>query len=288
MLVPLSAGNAVKLVLRLSTGSAYQRILCKTSDTFTGPDDPNALMVVDLCSSDFWVDARDSLVNGVPVFYRAYEWIATNWVDIGGSFGVTPATSYVPDVLDVQEFVRARVQLGITAAVARQQLFPPSGAIEVVTAPFGLSETTTFPTISVHLENTGPDVRGLGDEVEGDLFVSPDTWYATEGWLAQTSLNIVGVSQNADERIQLRKVLRQIIQANLPVFSGVGMSLIEFRQSDSEEFVENNTPLYRTNGSFNAVAPAWIRSPAGIIDEITLNPGVQATPVPDYLGVQDV
>lgn len=290
MLEPLSAGNAVRLMLSLSPWAEYQRILCKQVDNFSGPADSFALTVADDCGSDFLVDARDSLVNGVEVFYRAFEFDGSTWHDQGVSFPAIPASSYTPDKLDVQEFVRDRMQLGITGAIAAGRLFPQSGGIQVTTAPFSLAESTTFPTISVHLESTGSADRGIGDEFE-DFYAQLETkWVGTEGWLSRTALNIVGVSQNADERIQIRKTIRQIIQANLPVFSGASMTLIEFSQTDSEQFSENNVPLYMTNGAFSCLAPAWIRETEGTISEVTLDPAVQTSGMQtiDDIGVEDV
>jgi hypothetical protein len=291
MAFSLSAGSAVRVHTSQAPGSPYMRLLRKSVASFSGPDDPSAILLVDEFGGDYWLDSSDALVNGTEIFYRCYDWNGAAWVDQGVSFAATPAASYIPDTLDVQEFVRDRVQLGVTAAIAAQRLSPASGVIQVLTAPFSLAENTTFPCVSVHLETTGPEIRGLGDELMDDILVpDDDTWQATEGWLARTSLNVVAVSQNADERIQLRKVLRQIIQANLPVFSGVGMSLVEFSQSDTEEFRENNVPLYMSSGSFSCVAPAWIRVPIGEISEVTLRPGAQtpySVPSPDFYSVQD-
>jgi len=285
----LSAGNAVKLVTPPAAGATYMRILCKSSDTFTGPADPNALTIVDNWPAPFFVDARDSLVNGVPVVYRCYDNVGGVWVDQGVSFPVTPATTFGQDGLDPQEFVRDRVQLGLNAAITAGWLLPNSGAIQVTTAPFSLAENTTFPTVSVHHESTAPEVRAIGDQI-GD-FQDPESllWDAEPGWLARVALNVVGVSQNADERIQLRKVLRQIVQANFPVWAGTGMALVEFHQTDSEQFTQDNVPLYFTNGAFSCVAPAFIDVSAGDIAAITLDPAaVFPGGQPDYYGVASI
>ena len=290
MVTPLAVGNAVRLYLALTPGMEYSRVLRRPTDAFTGPTDSGATLIADEVASDFLVDASDALVNGTLVYYRCYDFDGTAWHDQGVSFPVTPATTYVPDVLDPQEFVRDRIQLGLNAAIIAGQLLPPSGTIQVTTAPFSIAEGTTFPTVSVHLENTAPETRGIGDELEDFFDQLEAKWLGTEGWLARTNLNVVGVSQNADERIQLRKVLRQVIQANLPVFAGIGFTLVEFSQSDSEQFSENNVPLYLTNGSFSCVSAAFVRDVAGTINEVTLNPGAQTSgsAAPDYYGVNDV
>jgi hypothetical protein len=286
MVSPLSAGNAAKLVLFLPEGASYQRILCKSADTFSGPADSGALTVVDFFTSIQWVDARDSLLNGTQVYYRAYDWIDSAWVDQGVSFPVTPAATWTDASPDVQEFVRDRVQLGITAAIAKGLLSPPSGTIQVTTAPFSLAENTSFPTISVHHESSAPEVRGIGDTMEDYFDALEDKWIGDHAWLARTALNIVAVSQNADERIQLRKVVRQIIQANLPVFAAASIELPEISQTDTEEFRENNVPLYICSTSFTCLAPAVVRYTEGTIAEVDLDVGVtQQPPIPpDYYG----
>jgi hypothetical protein len=46
--------------------------------------------------------------------------------------------------------------------------------------------------------------------------------------------------------------------------------LIEFQQTDSESFSENNAPIYITNGAFSCLAPAFIRTPATSITAVPL------------------
>lgn len=253
----------MRLLLALAPDSTAMRILRRTDDAFAGPDDPNAVLVGDDWEDTWLVDSGDDLTDGVQVWYRCFDWVDGAWVDQGISFAATPAVNFEPDGLDPQEFVRDRMQTGIAYAVAQNWLLPASGSIEVTTAPFQLSETVTFPTVSVHLESTGPADRAIGDSLIDEFDQFSGQFEGTEGWIARTSLNIVGVSQNPDERIQLRKVLRQVVQANLPVFAGAGLRNIEFSQTDSEEFRENNVPLYKTNGMFSCLSPAWIRAGAG-------------------------
>lgn len=270
----LPAGNAVRIYLTLPSYAAYSRLLRKTSDTFSGPTDPAASVVVDTFTEGAIVDIVD-LVNGTTYYYHAWNWVSGAWADSGPSFSAIPATTYIDDRLDPQELVRDRVQLGIAAEVLAGNLFPPSGVIQVTTAPFALAEGITFPTISVHLESTGPAERGIGDSISDYFDVPTSLWDEDEGWLARFSLTIAGVSLNPDERISLRKALRRVIQANLPIFADAGLALIEFQQTDSESFQENNAPLYLTNGAFSCIAPSYIRTTEGLIADVVV------TEIPD-------
>jgi len=117
----------------------------------------------------------------------------------------------------------------------------------------------------------------LGDELQDFYDPGLSDYIGTEGWLARFSMTVAGVSLNPDERIAMRKALRRIIQVNLPVFADAGMALVEFQQTDSEQFSENNAPLYFTNGAFSCVAPAFVRNTGGAlvdvnVTEVSLNP----------------
>jgi hypothetical protein len=265
-LKPLFSGNAVRLYTALPVGATYTRILRKTSDTFSGPTDVTATVVNPGFAGDSLVD--HGVINGTTYFWHAWDRVGPGWVDGGASLSAVPATSYLDDTLDPQELLRDRIQLGINAEIARDALMPPSGSVQVTTAPFALPDGITFPTVSVHLESTGPAERAVGDEIEDFHDPVSDEYIGTEGWMSRWSMTVAGVSLNPDERITLRKVLRRIVQANLEVFADAGMLLIEFQQTDSEQFSENGAPLYFTNGAFSCVAPAFVRETEGLLSDV--------------------
>lgn len=267
MVVPLFSGFACRLYTVLPAGAAYTRILRKTADTFSGPTDPAADLVIDSFAEDSLVDI--SVLNDTEYFWHAWDWIGSAWVDGGPSLSATPATRYVDDTTDPQELVRDRVQLGINAEIVRGSLKPRTGAIKVTTAPFALADGIDLPTISVHLESTGPAERAIGDELEDFADLALGNFVGTEGWLARFALTVAAVSLNADERIALRKALRRIIQANLPIFNDFGLALVEFQQTDSEQFGENAAPLYMSNGAFSCIAPTYVRDLDGALSDVT-------------------
>lgn len=277
--IAIPAGNAVRIGLMLPDGIYYSRLLRKGANTFSGPADPGAVVVIDTFAEEEVVDLN-GLTNGTQYFYHVYDWNGSAWVDGGNSLSATPAASYIDDSPDPQEFVRERVQLGINAEISAGKLFPPSGAIQVTTAPFALPDGISFPTISVHLESTGPAERALGDSISDFHDQPTGLWDTDEGWLARVSLTVSAVSLNPDERISLRKALRRIIQANLPIFASAGMQLVEFQQTDSEQFTEGNAPLYLTNGAFSCIAPAYVRTTEGVISDVTVSATIVDTPNP--------
>lgn len=268
MIRPLIAGNACRLHTVLPAGAVFMRILRRTADAFLGATDTGADLVVDSFAEDSFVDMT-GLVNGTTYYYHCYDWRSGGWVDSGPTFAATPNSEWIDDNLDPQELVRNRIALGLASEIARGNLHPPSGAIQVTTAPFSLPDIA-FPTVSVHMESTGPADRSIGDELEDFYDVALNGYVSTEGWLARYSLTIAGVSLNADERLALRKALRRVVQVNLPIFADAGLALIEFQQTDSEQFSENNAPLYVTSGAFSCVAAAYIRGLSGALSDVTV------------------
>ena len=101
-------------------------------------------------------------------------------------------------------------------------------------------------------------------------------WHGAEGWFATWRLAIVAVSLNGDERILLRKALRSIVQANLPIFAAAGVRTPDFQQNDDEK-QDLDAPLYFSRGSFTCLAPAFVTDTRGTIADVTLAATVPAT-----------
>lgn len=263
---PLPVGNAIRLLLTPPSGALYWRVLRRTADAFTGPDDAGAVQVVDECTENAVLDTL-ALVNGVAYFYRAYSWNGSAWTASETVTG-TPAATYAGDTIDPQSIVRDRLQLGLAVEIARGALKPQSGKIPVLTAPAALQEAVTFPAVSVHLEDDSTSQRSLGEMLFSDEHQDgAGGWIETEGWLSRVTLNVVGVSLNSDERIALRQAIQRVITANLPVFDDHGLVQIEFSQRDIEQFSENNAPLYITSGVFTCMAPSYVQNTVGEITD---------------------
>ena len=265
-----SVGNALRLFITPPAGAVYWRVLRRTADAFVGATDAGAVVVADECTDNAVLDVT-GLVNGTPYYYRDYAWNGLAWLDPGQSASATPSTSYTGETIDPQGIVRERVSLGMAAEVSAGRLKPTTGTIPVFTAPFAMAEHLTFPAVSVHMDATSPGARFIGEVLApDDADLSSGIITETEGWLARMTLTVSGVSLNPDERIALRLALRRVVLANLPIFDHNGKVEIEFSQNDTEEFSENNAPLYFTRGTLTFLAPAFVQDTVAPIVSVTV------------------
>lgn len=272
---PLPIGNAVRLYLTPPAGAQWWRVLRRTADAFTGAADAGAVTVIDGCTDNTVLDIT-ALENGTLYFYHAYYWTGTAWIDGGASVTATPAATYQGDDIDPQTLIRDRLEAGLKVEVARGALRPVSGAVPVLTAPFAAPDQITFPVVSVHLEMDTRADRSVGEmhfpdeanSVTGD-------WDDTEGWLSKTTLAIVGVSLNPDERIALRQAIQRVLAANASVFNEAGLVLCSFSQRDAEQFSENNAPLFITEGTFDCMAPSFVTASESTVSAVSV--GVTTT-----------
>lgn len=254
-----AVGNALRVFFEPPVGALQVRLLRKVSDTFTGHDDGQALLVFAGDPTNAILD--DALLqNGTTYFYRAYYLIASAWVP-STSMSAVPNAVYADASTDVLDVVRDRLQKGLQVEVGRGNFASDADDkyIKVLNAP-PLEENTRWPVVTVHLTSEAPAYRGLGEMVEADDFLEIDgTWGSGEGWLAKVQLSIVAWSLNPDERIDLRKALRRLIVGNLSVFDEHGMVEIEFSQQDidavSGEFA---APVYQVMNTFTCVAPVRV------------------------------
>lgn len=264
----LSAGNALKLYLAPPGAGGYLRVLRRAGQSVVSVADPAAVIVADECLETVVLD-RTSLVNGVSYFYQSYiNDGAGNWT-VGTALTGIPAATYAGDTIDPQSLVRERVELGLAVEVQRGTLLPTSGRVPVFLAPYVLADGSTFPSVSVHLEDDSAAERFLGGEFAPDLHDPAGGWIENEGWLAQVTLNVVGVSLNPDERIALRRAIKRIVQANMGVFASSGMQQIEFRQRDVEDFQGQNAPLFMTHGTLTCLAPSYVTADLPQITDVT-------------------
>ncbi len=257
----LAAGNALRIYITPPATAKWWRLLRNTVDAFVDQNDPLCTLVGDSLDGKVLVDAG-GLQNGIKYFYRTYYWDGAAWT-AGTSNSGTPAATYVGDDIDPLVTVRDRLITGLATEVLRGTLKPKSGVVPVMTAPFSSPENITFPCVSVHLDSDTPPDRAIGETVSPDpvATAAPDGiggLVGAEGWISQASINIIGLSLNPDERITLRKVIKRIIIANLPVFEGLAISHIQFSQRDSEDFTSSNAPIFRTDGTFSCLFPAYI------------------------------
>lgn len=275
----LSAGNAVRLILSPPPGAADWRILRRTSDTITGPDDAGAVRVADWCRAEVWLD-DEGLVNGTRVFYRVFYRNAAGApiTPAPDSVSVIPAhTARSPEITPLR-VIRQRIEAGLAAAVADGRLKPPSGRVPIVIAPMMEREKIRLPVVSIHMESDRPMERAVAEYIASDELADGDI-DITEGWLSEVTINIVGVSLNPDERVSLGEVLKHIILANLPIFSAYNIIRPAMTLTHSELVPEEKAaPLYVAAGTFTCIAPSTVTATGPAVTGITLAVNLEDTP----------
>lgn len=272
----LPVGNAVEVTVTSDPGVVWVQVQRRTDNTFAAPDDPTASIVFNsprqLSSEQDVISFLDidAIVNGVPLFYRAYGHDGTGWI-ASSIQTVTPGQRLIDRSIDPLLIVRDRLKAGISAEVAAGRLKPTSAKIPVYTAP-PQAELTTWPVVTIKLEADRSTERAIGETIDQDhRLTTPDDWLETEGWLSHVTLQIIGWSQNPDERIALRQALKRIVIGNLPVFAALGLITPDWSQQDSEDFQTFNAPVYQTVGTFTCLAPSmmsWTTQAIAQIDVI--------------------
>lgn len=262
---PLHVGNALRLFIEPPAGSVRWRILRKGSDTFGAFDDPTALLVYE--GDERVIVDSTSLPNDVMAFYRPYYTTNGATWTAGATATGTPSAIYEEHTTDVMTLVRARLEAGLKVEVERGNLVNELGYIQVYTAPPSLEQNLLFPLVTITLENDSSDIRGIGEDISGDEFDAIGfAWNESEGWFANVELSVVGWSLNSDERIELRKAIRRIIIANLPVFANAGMDQVNLQMNDVDAVSgEYGAPIYQVVANLSCTAPVRV---AGKVDAL--------------------
>ncbi len=264
---PLSSGNAIRIFVEPPVGSLSWRVLRKSADTFTGEADTGALVVYEGDSKVF-VDT-ESLTNDIAAYYKPYYWNGTAWTAAATTMAI-PRATYEDASTDVPDFVRDRLAAGLLVEVQRSNIVTDIGYIQVFTAPPSPERDIRFPLVTVMIEEEHQEARSIGEDFAGDILLDDGDWGESEGWMARVQLSITGWSLNPEERNELRKALRRIIVANLPVFSDRGMDLVEFSQNNSDatngEF--GDAPVFMTVGTFSCIAPVRVGSRVDPITDV--------------------
>lgn len=263
----LPIGNAIRLVLAPPDNAVRWRLLRKMADDFTGHDDPGALVVLD--GSERSIIDGQTVINGQVYFYRLYSFDGASWTASPTAMVAATAT-YREITEDVLMTVRERLDLGLQEEVRRGHLRHQHGRIPVRTA-FPWEDKSPWPVVTVHLSSDASDVRGIGELLEPDEFnAADDIWSEAEGWFARTQLDVIGWSQNPDDRQALRLAIRRIIIGNLPVFDDKGFVQVDFRMVDAEEPGDRNTIIYKAVGSFSCLAPVQVSGQVEPIRDVTV------------------
>lgn len=274
MIQSLPAGNAIRFFVTPPDGAITVRVLRRTADAFTGHDDAGAFRVSE--SLDHYVVDTTALVNGQTYFYKPYALVGASWV-AGPAVSCKPEAIYEDWSTAVVEIVRDRLAAGLVVEIQRGALQHDLGKIPVLIAS-PTFEDTKWPVVTIHVGSDSSDNRFIGETIEPDWFdFIGDEWVGTEGWLSRVQLNIAGWALNADVRSALRKAIKRILIANLPVFDDKGMFEISMTQQDVDDFQSYSAPVYQSICQFSCLARSAVTSVEGPIREVISIPVVPAT-----------
>ena len=253
---PQSAGNAVRLGLRPLAGASKARLLRKTANTWAGADDPEAFVVADVPADAqelAVLDMRD-LENGTAYFYKAFYLVGAAWV-ASASISVTPLCTFEVVGPDVLALLRDRLADGLSALVARGTLAPKEGFIPVLLAP-PVADETPYPVVTLHLDLEASGERVIGEDLGSVFDDTADEWYETVGWLARVKVDFVVWSLNGDERAQMRRAVRAVLQANLGILESAGCTQIDLELRHMDDMETYSAPVFEVVGSLSCVALA--------------------------------
>lgn len=270
MIQPLHVGNALRLFLQPPAGAVRWKVLRKGNGTFSGHDDGSAIVAYE--GDETVIVDTAFLQNEVMAFYCPfYTSDGATWT-AGPVASGTPAAIYEEHTTDVLSFLRDRLEAGLLVEVQRGNFVPELGYIQVYTAPPSLEQNLRLPLVTVHLDNEDSSERAIGEDISGDQFDAIGfDWQESEGWLANVRVMVIGWSLNSDERLELRKAIRRIIIANLPVFAAQGWEQVNLSQQDIDAINgEYTAQLYQVMSTFTCVAPVRVSGTVGAIREVSV------------------
>jgi hypothetical protein len=265
MVQPLHVGNALRLFIEPQAGSVRWKILRKGSDTFSGHDDPSAFVAY-VGDERVTIDSA-YLQNQTMVFYKPYYTADGVTWSAGPTAHGTPDAIYVDYSSDVPTTLRQRIEAGLLVECQRGNFATELGYIQVYTASPSLERDLALPLVTIHLDSEEPAERFIGEDMIGDQWDAiGDEWSESEGWLANVSVTIVGWSLNSDERMELRKAIKRIVVANLPVFADDGWQQCSLSQQDVDA-VSGEYPahIYQVMSTFSCLAPVRV---GGAVDPV--------------------
>lgn len=255
LIQPLAAGNALRIALAPPVGAGVVRLLRKDADTFIGEADPGAVIVhegTERAITDF-----SGLLNGVAVWYKPYYRVGAAWVT-APSVSAVPAAGFVDLSIDTLSFIRERLEFGLKSFVDNQTIQHVRGYVPVLKAS-PQAEDVPMPLVTIHLQNESAEIRAIGEESGVPMFDEDNAeWHSVEGGFDRVEITIGIWSLNSDERITMRRALRAILNANLPVFDAAGMLLCQWSMQDMEDYTTYSSPVFQTICSFSCLAPAAI------------------------------
>jgi len=250
---PIPVGNALRIFITPPFGAKKWRLLRNANGIFSGYNDLGASVIHE--GKDLVVLDSSALTNGQVYHYGLFWFNGTTWAAEGTNYA-TPNPTMAQLGPDVLSLIRDRLDEGLAVFVGRGELHHKQGHIQVLTAP-PLFEDTIWPVVTVHLQSDSSAERALGEDF-GSSISDAGLTVDYEGWLSKYQLLIVVWCLNPDERNILRRAVKNLLIANLPVFDKAGMVQIDVTQSDTEDFQSFSAPVYQTMTTLSCIAPSIV------------------------------
>jgi len=270
LIQPIGCGNAVRLIVRPEHDVVRWRVLRKESNSFLGHDDPSAFLVYD-GAEIFLTDARH-LVNGVLYFYAVYGCADDGvWESAPAIGSATPNATFDDISPDAQELVREKVEATLNGMVQRGHLALGVASVPVMSIPF-YTQGGSLPVVTVIFASGSSSARAIGEIVGDDVFDDP-TWFGTQGWIENVTLEISAWSLNASERNILRRGIQASIAANLEVFESLGLHTVEVQGVSDSEDTSMNAPIYQTMMRLNCQVVVAVSDEDGFINSVVATNG---------------
>lgn len=263
-----AAGDAARIILGYPTGTNRVRVLRRADAAPAAHDDAQAVLVYE-GPDESPIDT--GVRNGEAWHYRAFFWNGSAWLS-SDPREVTIAASYSGEG-DPLTFIRDRLYLGLGVEAARGHVQPrskagPANFMPVLLAP-PQSDEVPFPVVTIELMNNSPVERGIGETLhDSDFLAGSGEYEDTQGWLERWQLRIMGWTLNPNERSNLRQAINRVIQANLDVFHGAGLDMIEASSSHTEDLESKSASLYATVHEMSFTAPSALAWRYGTIGSV--------------------
>jgi hypothetical protein len=155
--------------------------------------------------------------------------------------------------------IRERLDIGLQTEIIAGSLFHDSNRIPVLLAT-PTFEDTKWPVVTLHVaSDSSSGNQFIGGMSDAD-FTNEDTGLIeeTNGWLSQHQVTIAAWTLNADEGYMLKKVIKRLVIANIPVFEAAGFLNIEVSQMHVDDTQSYPAPVYRVETTLNFLAESSI------------------------------
>jgi hypothetical protein len=296
----LEFGGGVRLVWSNPTDATFAKvvILRKTTNTFTGPTDPNAMVVYEgpgALATEYpqkWTinpsqpavaSTRrevldDSVLQWATTYY--YAIYATDSGKTVYSVGVVVAVT-IPDISAFEEVDVVGVLVSYLDTYYKRQvvlqalrLRPNQTKVEIHEASPLLTKVM-LPCLSIHVDADETSGAALGDKI-GNANALGDPFVNRRGYLCQQTYAISAYTDNPEVRRSLYRMTKAALIAVRQVLERLGAQNLTLTGQYAEDFINYEMPMYRADFRLTATLRTGVREVPvePVIDEIDVHPPV--------------